>query len=48
MNTCEYQCMECKMEFAINLMDKELDQKPKISCPHCGAKHVHNIAAACK
>jgi len=48
MQVCEYQCMECKMEFAINFTDREVDKKPILLCPHCGAKHVHGMASDCK
>ncbi|MEN8261836.1 MAG: FmdB family zinc ribbon protein [Nitrospirota bacterium] len=37
----EYRCMECSLDFGINLTDKEYAQKPKLLCPHCGAEHVH-------
>lgn len=37
----EYQCMECGDVFSVNLKTEDLDKNPKISCPHCGAEHVH-------
>jgi putative FmdB family regulatory protein len=46
MPVCEYQCMECKMDFTINVSDREVSQNPKICCPHCGAEHAHVIASA--
>ncbi len=46
MPICEYQCMECKFDFAINVSDRETSQNPKLSCPHCGAEHAHVIASA--
>ena len=37
----EYECRDCKRDFTIYLSIKEYEEKPRITCPHCGSDNVH-------
>jgi putative FmdB family regulatory protein len=40
MPSYEYACRDCKKDFTIFLSLKELEAKPKITCPHCESDNV--------
>jgi putative FmdB family regulatory protein len=40
MPSYDYDCKDCRKDFLIFLSLKEMEAKPKITCPHCGSDHV--------
>jgi len=40
MPSYEYGCKDCGKDFLIFLSLKEMEAKPKITCPLCGSDHV--------
>ena len=36
----EYTCKKCKKDFSIFLSFKEVEEKQKIKCPHCGGNNI--------
>jgi putative FmdB family regulatory protein len=36
----DYVCKDCGNDFTVFLSLKELDAKPKITCPRCDSDHV--------
>jgi putative FmdB family regulatory protein len=40
MPSYDYACRDCGKDFMIFLSLKEMEAKPKITCPHCGSDNV--------
>ena len=40
MPSYDYACRDCEKDFMIFLTLKEMEAKPKITCPHCGSDNV--------
>ena len=40
MPSYEYACKDCGKDFLIFLSLKEMEAKPKFTCPHCGSDNV--------
>lgn len=36
----EYECKDCNRDFTVYLSLREYEQKPVVTCPHCGSDNV--------